>query len=307
MKRLAVLNLDENRIASIKGLSSRSALRLSWRNQALDGSQNLRNIQYDLCKDTCSLSISNNQLPLFAPQLPFWSLRRLELACSGVQELCDDFGQLIPNVRVLNLNYNALKDLAPLVGVDFLEELHVAGNRIHRLRRTATLIRLLGKHLHTFDCRDNPITLGYYAPASSKLATEAALVPTDERGGHVAKTEPDEEPMSHIVLPGSEDSDARYLQTLDKSTSLRRQVYQTLMLLAGTALTSLDGLPARREKVAQSQGLIRRLVELGVLHRRGQPQSRVALEDAYADDDDISEEFDSETEPNSEAERTIEA
>ena len=305
MNRLAVLNLDENCITSIAGLSSASMLKLSWRNQRSNESASFRNIQYDLCRDTCSLSISNNHIPSFAPQVPFWSLRRLELACSGVQELCNDFGQLVPNVRVLNLNHNALKDLAPLVGIDFLEELYVVGNRIQRLRRTATLIRLVGEHLHTFDCRDNPITLGYYAPAPSDSVKGAALVPLDEIRGNASRTERDEEPMAHLVPPGSAESDARYLQTLDKSTLLRRQVYQILMLLAGTTLTSLDGLLVDREKVAESEGLIRKLVDLGVLHRRGQAQARVASdEDDHSDDDDGD---DRSEESDSRAERTIEA
>jgi len=56
--------------------------------------------------------------------------------------LPDDLARLIPNVRVLNLNYNFLEDVRPLEGLTRLEKLTVIGSR---LKGTKALIRLLEK------------------------------------------------------------------------------------------------------------------------------------------------------------------
>ena len=283
MPRLDVLVLDENRISGIEGLGNRSLSRLSWRDQNIENSSEIGGLQLDVCRNACALALSNNCIPVFAPQLPFWSLRCLELTHSGVEKLDPHFGSLVPNLRMLNLNHNAIKDLSPLLGIQFLEELHVVGNLISRLRRTASLLRLLGPNLHTFDCRDNPLTLRFYAPSSYAPTPRQALISKDVTDRSISGSLDDAECWSqYVVGPGDEEADQKHLLTLDKSTLLRRQVYEVLCLISGSALKSLDGLAAKRGKASQSQELICRLMELGVLHRRCQLEGPAS---AAADDD----------------------
>ena len=269
LPRLDMLNLDENRIQVIEGLDSRSMSCLSWRNQKVVGKDDL---QYDHCKDASCLAVSGNRIPNLSPQLPFWSLRRLEVAHCGIQELDASFGTLMPNLRILNLNHNAIKDLKPLLGICFLEELYVAGNRIFRLRQTASMLGMLGAQLRMFDCRNNPLTIGYYVPPSVQRADTKTMVPKDKyEGSIIGGFEQMQLVQQHLLPLGNEEADQKYLETLDQSTARRRLVWEVLCLISGKALENLDGLTVERQKLGQSQALIARLLELGVLQRGEAP------------------------------------
>jgi hypothetical protein len=66
----------------------------------------------------------------------------VELAACRLTALPAALANLIPNVRVLNLNYNFLEDVEALAGLSRLRKLTVIGSR---LRGTKGLIRLLQK------------------------------------------------------------------------------------------------------------------------------------------------------------------
>ena len=285
LARLETLHLDNNSVQTIDGIDSCPLLRLAWRSQRLEVPKDSPGVFYHACKDILSLALSNNKIPRFAPQSPMWSVSRLELARCGIQALDERLGVLIPNLRVLNLNHNAIKDLKPLVGVTSLEELYVAGNRVTRLRKTAGLLRSLGPKLCVFDCRDNPLTLGFYAPLSqtdpgrgiqASTNIENDMNPDDSLENHETQS-------LYRLAQGNDETDQEHLLTLDKSTAFRRRVYEILCQVAGPALETLDGLPIKRDKLQGEKVLIKWLVDLDVLQR----PSDGASEDMGGTDADV--------------------
>ena len=77
------------------------------------------------------------------PQLlqePCYNLIYLELAACRLIELPLDLIRLIPNIRVLNLNYNFLSDVRPLAGLTRMRKLTIIGSR---LKGTKPLIKVV--------------------------------------------------------------------------------------------------------------------------------------------------------------------
>jgi hypothetical protein len=71
---------------------------------------------------------------------PCYNLVYLELAACRLTRLPEELSKLVPNLRVLNLNYNFLEDARPLEGLTRLRKLTIIGSR---LKGTKALIRLL--------------------------------------------------------------------------------------------------------------------------------------------------------------------
>lgn len=71
---------------------------------------------------------------------PCYNLVYLEVAACRFSVLPQNFSQLVPNLRVLNLNYNFLEDTRPLEGLTRLRKLTIIGSR---LKSTKQLVRVL--------------------------------------------------------------------------------------------------------------------------------------------------------------------
>jgi len=71
---------------------------------------------------------------------PCYNLVYLEVAACRLTALPEGLSRLLPNLRVLNLNYNFLEDIRPLRGLTRLQKLTIIGSR---LKSTKPLIRLL--------------------------------------------------------------------------------------------------------------------------------------------------------------------
>jgi hypothetical protein len=174
----------------------------------------------------------------------------------SLEELPADFGQLTPNIRHVNLNFNSLKDLRPLLNIKRLDTLLVAGNKLNRLR---TNLAVLGKlsTLTKLDLRDNPLTLRFYPPVSE------TRVMSLRRNSHSEESQAD-----RFVLPdGDPEEDRRYLQRLDFETRLRRRVQEIMLSMQCAELKVLDGLPFERERVLVKDDVWERLTRLGVIRR----------------------------------------
>lgn len=268
--RLKTLNLDNNSVASIESLGNLRHLdTLSWREQTLIPAYGFSEVQYQHCNEVRSLRLSGNTISTFAPSTPFLNLQHLELASTGLQTLSPDFGARCPNLRVLNLNYNATRDLRPLLGIVKLQRLYLAGNRVARLRRTAAVLDRLGKGLLDIDMRNNPLTVGFYTPQESSRQEKQVVphssqrLPTDDEEdveGRDAKV--------YLLQPLDQGSDKLSRERLDEDTKLRRRVYEMLIVNACRNLERLDGLMVDRKTVGQRDGIWERLVELGVLKER---------------------------------------
>ena len=267
MPALRILALDKNNINrtdSIKGCHKLQVL--SCREQACGS-----HFVYQDCDEIQDLILSNNSITCFAPSTQFLNLQRLELASTGLQTLIPEFGIRCPNLRVINFNYNALRDLRPMLGISKLQKLYLAGNRIARLRRTTVVLDRLSKELIELDLRNNPLTVGFYTPQDQSDDGQRTMV---VHGKGQSPATPDEDPMSHapkayLLPPLDTNLDNASRQRLDEDTKLRRRVYEMLLVNGCKRLRHLDGLEVDRGMVGNKDGVWARLVELGVLKSKG--------------------------------------
>lgn len=251
---------------------------LSWRKQTQTDSQNDLVLETNACCEIKFLRFSGNNFTTFSPQTTFHNLQNLELASVGLQTLSLNFGLEMPNLRSLNLNHNALKDIRPLLGIAKLGRLHLAGNRISRLRRTTSVLAKLGDRLEELDLRGNPLTVGFYPqPTVSHGSSERRLVVTSTKASSNPADEDEKEEGDadearqitaayHYLLPHAHhDLDQEHRRRLDEDTALRRRVYEMLVLGGCKRLERMDGLALGRVEKGRKDGVWERLLELGVL------------------------------------------
>lgn len=271
---LETLNADTNNLSALSGISKLRNLRvLSARDQhpasgIFDTASFLSN------PDISELFLSSNAIPsLCFPQdaaTPFLNLRRLELASCGLHTLPDKFGLLAPNIRHLNLNFNALKDLRPLLNSKKLDRLDLAGNRLSRMRQN---ILVLGKvkTLRRLDLRNNAFNVGFYPPPSTDRRVSRAGLGDDEEGtseNSLLEHETEAIGLSHVLPAADADRDRTYVSRLDADTKLRRRVYDMLVASACKGVKVLDGLAFGREEVMRRDEVWERLVVLGVVRKK---------------------------------------
>lgn len=256
--KLESLYVDGNALTQIHGMEHLRHLRtFSAREQVLETDSDTESCVRNLVRNpdvrnlcisvnpTCSLELSQHLL----------NLQRMELASMGLNELPDNFGQLAPNIRSLNLNFNSIKDLRPLLNIKRLNELLVVGNKLARLR---TNLAVLGKlsTLTKLDLRENPITMRFYAPASENRVMSLRHKPNEE------------ERADRFVLPnGDTEVDKQYLQRLDFETRLRRRVQEIMLSTQCKNLCELDGLPFDKTRILVKDDIWERLSYLGVIRR----------------------------------------
>jgi hypothetical protein len=178
--------------------------------------------------------------------VPQCNLRELEIAACGISNLPERFGLFFPNCRYLNANFNAIKEVAPLRKMVHLNTLLLARNRIQKLRRTCLVMSRLPT-LKQIDLRENPLTVGFYSPAT----------------GEVVKLESCE---ARYHLPvGSDAEDATWMKVLDEVTALKRRTIELLLAEHCKGLVQLDGLLLRRERLTSQDETWNRLTSKGVL------------------------------------------
>lgn len=241
-------------------------------------------LRYQDCHNIHTLYLSSNVLSTFTLPAPFLDLHNLSLAATGLKTLLPDFGHKLPNLRILNLNYNALRDIRPLRGILKLQKLFIAGNRISRLRQTAAVLEELGEEIDEVDLRRNPLTVGFYSPQIESRHSSTS-VPAGERlrlvkvqqkvdsSGHdddqLHKNTIDsfiENDEGDLLPPIDNEADTLARQRLDQDTILRRRVYEILVMNAcPLSLQILDGMILARESVGLKDQVWERLLELGIL------------------------------------------
>lgn len=283
---LETLAADSNSLSSISGISRLKHLRVLSARDQHPASGDFDTASFLANADISELYLSSNTIPTIAfpadeatgTTTPFLNLQRLELASCGLHTLPDKFGAAAPNIRSLNLNFNALKDLRPLLNSKKLARLDLAGNRLSRLRRNVLVLGKV-KSLRRVDLRNNAFNVGFYPPPSADRRVSRAGVADD--GDYDASTLPVENSLleqeneqqrqpQHLVLPSAdEDRDRAYLLRLDADTKLRRRVYEMLVASACKGVKSLDGLAFRREECMRRDEVWERLVKLGVVRKKG--------------------------------------
>lgn len=287
-RALRTLTADSNNLPSLHGTAKLRHLRtISARNQhpesgVFDSATFLAN------PDISELYLSSNTIPTLAfPEnaaTPFLNLQRLELSSCGLHTLPERFGQLAPNVRALNLNFNALKDLRPLLNAKKLERLDLAGNRLSRLRRN---VLVLGKitTLRRVDLRNNAFNVGFYPPPMPDRRVSRTGLSDEHDGSESSSTfsflmergdEGVEGGQLNLLPAADEDRDRTYVCRLDPDTKMRRRVYEMLAVSSCKGLRALDGLAVRREDVMRKDEVFERLVMLGVVKKKGKKGGRMS-------------------------------
>lgn len=249
LETVKYLNLDNNRISQIVGLSGAFNLEfLSLREQGKDS--NIVDYVLSTSNECRHIRLSSNSVidgSFSLPKLPQHNLRELEIAACGISSFPEKFGAFFPNCRRLNANFNGLSDLTPLRGMIKLRHVLVAKNRIKRLRRTCILLSKLAC-LEQIDLRDNPLTIGFYSPISE----------TDNN------TKSSNEARYHLPL-GSPKEDASWLKVLDEVTGLKRRTIELLLAENCKNLIQLDGMDICHAKLNEKDGTWNKLTGQGVL------------------------------------------
>lgn len=250
LSNLRLLYLDRNRLGKVTGLlETRHLDSLSIREQQEDANLDLEFLSEAF--EVRKLFLSGNPLGHFEPRVDFLNLQYLEVANCGLEQLPTEFGQMMPNIRVLNLNYNALKDVKPLLGIVRLKKLHLAGNRLARLRKTTGILAQFPS-LSLIDLRSNPLTLGFYPPVVERcMVLRAKQEGTDE--GTVV------EPFTLDTADPREDR--RYTNCLDMDTRMLRRVYEMLVFGGCPRLKTLDGLAVDRNIILAKDKVWEALVD----------------------------------------------
>ena len=263
---LRTLIVDSNAIGKLEGLTIHKHLEsLSWREQNITTSFDKR---LHSCHDIRHLYLSSIGLSsTFKLEIPFFNLNTLEMASMGLQSLPEEFGMMCRNLRFLNLNYNAIHDIRPLLGIARLQSLYIAGNRLSRLRRTAAVLERLSMELVEVDARNNTLTVGFYTPQPPSGGKETRVVVHDPASSSVDDegNYEDQSAKAYLLPRLDRDVDNISRERLDEDTKLRRRVYEMLLVSACKSLQHLDGLEVDRRMVAMKDGVWERLVELDVL------------------------------------------
>ncbi|PGG98749.1 hypothetical protein AJ79_08769 [Helicocarpus griseus UAMH5409] len=192
---LQAVYADRNHLSTVTGLGECYYLnKLSLREQTQAPSSQQTNpgrlpiVHLDIGSSLSlrKLYLSSNQLSptVLSPSSSVPSLQFLDMASCALSTLPPAFGTSFPNLRMLNLNFNALSDVAELQGITRLGRVSLVGNRISRLRRLCQVLRSVGGRcgaLTDVDIRGNPVTVGFYP----ELVTGSGRVWRDEKGALV--------------------------------------------------------------------------------------------------------------------------
>lgn len=268
VRQIRHLDLDVNEIRALPGLSLMSRLDLlSLRQQSYGNSSH--DIWETVFKTRFHARRINMSGNTFAEPIALETCQNtvshLELASCGLLSLPKNFGLNLPNLSSLNLNFNALKDIRPLLNVQHLTTLNLAGNRLRRLRQCIeTVARLPG--LTELDLRDNAFALGFYAARGTDAIETQALV--QHQNGGITEARARDRGLAYLLPANIGPADAAHRKTLDDDTLLRRRVHDILLASACSDLRTLDGRELDRKKALERDGAWHRLRELGVLKPR---------------------------------------
>ncbi|TQV94319.1 hypothetical protein V2A60_002645 [Cordyceps javanica] len=246
LPNLHTLLADGNQLSSVTGLQRTRRLdSLSLREQR--GHQPLTLEFLSVGYEVRKLYLSGNYLESFEPKVDMLNLQLLELANCGLTGLPGNVGQLMPNLRSLNINFNAISNVKPLQYIPRLKKLMMAGNRLTD-STSVTQLLMDFPHLTRLDTRDNPMTLGFYAPLQALVKSNV------------------EDTTPPFALPDAdEERDELYVSRLDEPTKLRRRLHQVVLAASCSRLRMLDGLPMRRKQVLVMDSLLSALVEEGLV------------------------------------------
>ncbi|KAF8421573.1 hypothetical protein EV426DRAFT_704755 [Tirmania nivea] len=264
---LRTLYLDDNSLGRVHGLRKAKHLDgLSIREQCTVGDR-VRNdaLPFEEMFEIRKIYASGNAICTLNLDLDFLNLQYLELAGVQLTSLQANFGHLVSNVRVLNLNYNAISDLRPLFGIIRLKKLLLVGNRIRSMRKIAAVLECFPS-LSFLDLRANPLTLGFYPPAL-------------ELSNHGASCDDPLLVEPFTLAPLDECKDRIFQSRLDMETALLRRRYEIVISERCPRMKNLDGLLFRREEVFRKDVVYDELKRVGLIRHTLEPEPKSSTDE----------------------------
>ncbi|KAJ6258958.1 Internalin-I [Drechslerella dactyloides] len=244
---IRTLYLDTNQLEDVAGISGAHHLdSFSIRSQSGALKMPLESLY-----ETRKVYASGNPILSFQVDYYFNNLQYLELASCSIRNLPNNFGRLMSNVRILNLNNNAISDIKPLSGIVRLKKLYLVGNRISNLQKFSNVLRLLPS-LSELDLRHNPLTLGFYAVLSK--CTDIAI-----------KADEELDPSPFLLQHQNSTEDNRFQCSMTEDTAVARRCYEILIGEQCPQITYLDGLSFDIEQKLRQDRVWDRMTKLGLV------------------------------------------
>ncbi|KAH7913431.1 hypothetical protein BJ138DRAFT_1146190 [Hygrophoropsis aurantiaca] len=246
---LRTLYVDNNSLATLVKAERLAKLEnLSMRNQSCRDF-NLSTRQF---RDVKRLYLSGNKLRADFIEEPCYNLVYLEAAACRLTSLPRDLSRLVPNLRVLNLNYNFLEEAQPLEGLTRLKKLTIIGSR---LKGTKPLIRVLQRmpDAEMLDFRMNPCTLGWYLPLLVRDVPGALQPSENNSGGSGGDGHPRGEKTSEY---GWQELDSKFRRDLPDDAYVGRLAYRGLVMRACPHIRMLDGVEVSEKERAKANHLL---------------------------------------------------
>ncbi|KAJ9116425.1 hypothetical protein QFC22_004867 [Naganishia vaughanmartiniae] len=248
--RLRSLYADGNQIRTLVRSSKHSSVRLEYLSLRDQDVSDL-DLSYADLRDVKRLYISGNRLSKqFFPTRPLYSLVYLEAAACSLSEWPEGFGQRVPNLRILNMNYNFIENLSGIEGLQGLRKLMMIGCRLGEERSSSVLrsVRQIGT-LEEIDLRMNPLNLNFYLPLILNEASPTTII------------YPAEANSSESVIQALSSTDRwagmddKFRQLLPDRWYFKRLVYRGALKLACDTINVIDG-------IHLTQGEMRKAIEL---------------------------------------------
>ncbi|KAF8313957.1 uncharacterized protein EI90DRAFT_2948931 [Cantharellus anzutake] len=287
---LRTLYMDGNRLKRLIHMDRLSKLEnLSLRNQ-MGGKLHL--LPADV-RDVKRLYLSGNPLEdLTFLSVPCYNLLYLELAGCRISVLPDALAASIPNIRVLNLNYNFVSDVRPIQDLTRLKRLTLVGSRLKGTKRILMGLRKM-PDLEMVDLRMNPVTLGWYlpllvrdAPAVLQPSEAASAFPpllglgeggqsdasdhsavrlypysTNSRRARNIPSEDNSRARKRAVEPSWEDLDAKFRRDLPNDSYLGRLAYRGMVMRACPKVQVIDGVRVTEPERKKAETLLQNVLD----------------------------------------------
>lgn len=234
------LNLDENLImsaASLRELSkARSLIKLSLRaqqescqgheNRLLDTMINTRGHFQELYLSENETSYNKGHVAM-PSNFKHCNIRVLEMASCGITRLPRQFGQYFPACHTMNLNHNSIDDITELRGLEAVEKLLMARNRLNKPKSVAYL-RL--PELRILDLRENVFNQDWYNTMRGARAERPREYP------------PGTTTPGDFELPGRvDDLKSRWFKRLPETVQHKRLFINLLLAISCPTLMEFDG------------------------------------------------------------------
>ncbi|TIA71027.1 hypothetical protein E3P91_02751 [Wallemia ichthyophaga] len=234
--KVRTLFIDNNKLSALSGISELKKLEnLSCREQKGEYFElSMKDI-----RDIKRLYLSGNNLPETFPAECCYHLEYLEIANCGLRALPKNFSEVCPNLRVLNINMNPIKDVETLTNLNRLQRLSINRCDIENIDIAYEVISSLIE-LEVLDLRDNPCTRKYYVDIKDERTKYAVAIPAirvKRRSESIEKVEEWIKMDKEYVEMEMKDED--YIKRI-AYRGIMKSVCNTLKVLDGISITSLD-------------------------------------------------------------------